>query len=114
MNIKNINVLEIVEDSRQKLTQICEILSILNDEKEYLNSQIKKYARKESGLRVSDHSIIQYLRRIKGINIDEIKEEIVKDGLYDRYKVLGDDTYDQGNFRVVVNNATTITILPPK
>lgn len=109
------NIKELIEKNKSEIIEICETLKFLDDKKNFLNKQIKDYEKEiMKGIRITDHSIVQYFQRVLGYDIEEIKQELKKDDLEGRYNTLGNNTYDQGKFRVVVLNNTIITTLEPK
>lgn len=109
------NISDLLENNRCEINEICETLKFLDDRKNFLNKQIKEHEEKRSDkIRISEHAIVQYFHRVLGYNIEEIKQELLKDNLQERYKTLGDNTFDQGNFRVRVINNTLVTTLEPK
>jgi hypothetical protein len=102
-----------ISKNMDELNDVCTELNRLTERKKHLLIQIEEYKREKNkkGLIITDHSIVSYFKRVLGFNIEEIKEQIIKQDLKERYKVIGDGTFDQGNFRVVVKNNSTITIL---
>lgn len=69
---------------------------------------------------VSDHAINRYLERVRGINSEEITEELRKEiesivlteGLKRQIEVLGDGKYPIGEgHRVVVKEDTIVSVL---
>lgn len=65
------------------------------------------------GVRVSEHAIIQYLRRVLNIDIDTIVDEMMSnDGLEDQIKTIGDGKYPiNENTTGVVVGGTLVTVL---
>jgi hypothetical protein len=97
----------------EELNNVCTELDRLSERKQHLVKQTEDYKRERNkrGLVVTDHSIVRYFERVLGLNIREIKETIIKQDLKERYRIMGNGTFDQGDFRVVVNDNTVITIL---
>ena len=111
----NYNIDEIIEGYKEELSDVCNTLDFLNDRKEYLNNQIvKQKYRRTKEIKFSAHSIIRYFERVLGYDIDEIKKEMMKNGLQQRYEVMGDGIFDQGNFRATIKNGTYLTVINPK
>lgn len=75
-------------------------------------SQIKKIRRTE-GLQISDHAILRHLERIRKVNIEEVKNQILTPQLKSYYEKLGDGTYpiDDGATRVVIKSGVVVTII---
>lgn len=69
--------------------------------------------RKGQKLKLSDHSIVQYLQRVKGLNFLDLYGEIVTEDLLKYYTALGDGTFPIGvdNIRAVIKNGVVVTIL---
>lgn len=73
--------------------------------------QLKKL-RKHKLLQVSDHAVIRYLERVKGIDIDAVRKEIVNQQLVTNYTMLGDGELPlSDSVRAVVKHGTVITII---
>ncbi|MGD9152409.1 MAG: hypothetical protein PVG30_01960 [Gammaproteobacteria bacterium] len=104
---------EAISKNMDELNNVCTELDRLMGRKKHLLIQTEEYKREKNkkGLIITDHSIVSYFKRVLGFNIEEIKERIIKQDLKGRYKVMGDGIFDQGDFRVVVKNNSTITIL---
>ena len=72
--------------------------------------QIDKF-RRENEIKVSDHAIVRYLERIKGVDINAIKEEIVTDNIRKMVDTLGGaGIYPDRNHKVVMKNYTVVTV----
>lgn len=72
-----------------------------------MKRQMKKYC----GVGVSDHAVVRYLERVKGINIDALREEMVQNSMALCYTRLGDGVYPGTTYRLVVRNSMVITCL---
>lgn len=68
---------------------------------------------KSDELIVSDHSLIRYLERVKGLDIEALRQEIVTDELKALYKQLGDGKYpiQQEGGRAVVKDGVIVSIV---
>jgi len=60
---------------------------------------------------ISEHATLRYLERIKEINMEEIKQELLPDAVRKQIAELGDGCYPAGNHRVQVQNRTITTVL---
>ena len=88
-----------------------------NDSRRYLKKAkknlkaLKRLKEKNKGeIEVSDHTIVRYLERIKGVDVESIKSEI-KSFIGQRF--VGDAHYPiNSDFVLVVRNNTIITISP--
>lgn len=62
-------------------------------------------------IKVTEHALLRYLERIKGIDMDAIRDEIVNDTIKGLHSKLGPSgKYPCDNFRAVMKNNTIITI----
>lgn len=66
----------------------------------------------QSALRISDHAKVQYLTRVKGMDIDLECQEIITPQLLICYRTLGNGTYPvrQDGLRAVIINGVIVTI----
>ena len=61
---------------------------------------------------VSEHAILRYLERVKGLNIPEIEKEILSDEVLKLVDYLGGSgTYPNGLFSVVMKNYCVTTVV---
>lgn len=66
---------------------------------------------KKQEITISDHAMVRYLERVKGIDIEEIRKEILTENVLDLIKTLGDNgSYPNKNFKLVVRNKNVVTI----
>ena len=102
-----------ISKNMDELNDVCTELDRLSERKKHLVYQTEEYKRERDkrGIVVTDHSIVRYFERVLGYNIREIKEKILKQDLKERYRIMGNGIFDQGEFRVVLKNNTIITIL---
>lgn len=75
--------------------------------------QILESTESSDELIVSDHSLIRYLERVKGIDVEALREEIVSDEMRTLYKSLGDGKYpiEQTGGRAVIKNGIVVSIV---
>lgn len=65
--------------------------------------------------RVSDHAIVRYLERVKGMDIKALKKEILSDGLATKVRQLGDGYYPvKGKYKIRVKDGVVVTVLKPQ
>ena len=74
-----------------------------------LHAKIKKLQNK-GGLKVSEHAIVRYLERVKGIDMEQLENEIANDQVKELVTKFKQGTFPAGNFSVVVKDNTVITI----
>lgn len=65
-------------------------------------------------LSVSDHALVRYLERVKGIDIEALKAQMLHRGVALWYERLGDGVYPVDSYRLVIKNATVVTCLEKK
>lgn len=77
----------------------------------HLKTEISKLENTNSP-RVSEHAVLRYLERVKGINIEDIEKEILSDKIVDWATQLGGNgSYPNGEFQVVMKNFTVTTVV---
>jgi hypothetical protein len=73
--------------------------------------EIQQLKAQSKDLIVSEHAILRYLERIRGINMDEIRNEIAGAELRNQVKVLGNGTYPiGGGAKAIVKNNVVVTV----
>lgn len=76
-----------------------------------LRSKINRLKADETP-RVSEHAILRYLERVNNINVEEIEKVILNDSVLKMMETLGGDgKYPLGEFQLVVQNYTVVTIV---
>jgi len=66
----------------------------------------------EQDISVSDHAIVRYLERIKGLDIEEYKQEILSKEVLSLIEKLGNSgSYPNQDFQIVLKNGVVITVL---
>ena len=90
--------IRIMEKERIKMEKQIENLD------KFLNETVK------SGIEVSDHAIVRYFERVLGYDFDRIKNDILTKEIIDNYEKLGDGTYQNGNFSLVIQNRKVVTV----
>lgn len=73
-----------------------------------LEADIKALESKKE-LTVSDHAVLRYIERVMGINLDNIRTDIIEQ-VEKHYDVLGDGKYPIDNGRTVIQNGVIVTI----
>jgi septal ring factor EnvC (AmiA/AmiB activator) len=75
-----------------------------------LKQRINNFA-KNGAPQVSEHAILRYLERVKGVDIKAIEKEILSAPVLELVdKLGGSGSYPNGNFSVVMKNNTVVTI----
>lgn len=95
-------------------------IEIANKQREY-NNKLKAIARlkdtinsfnNNNNVKISEHAILRYLERVKGIDIPEIEKEILTDDVLSFVETLGGSgKYPIGNFQIVMKDYTITTVV---
>ena len=64
----------------------------------------------EKKVAVSEHAILRYLERVKGLDIAKIKSEILTPEIMGYAEKLGDGEYQNNGFTLIIKNYTVVTI----
>lgn len=84
-------------------------LKLFNIEK--LKAEINKLE-SDTSLKVSEHAILRYLERVKGLNIEAIEKQIVTDSVKDLVaKLGGNGKFPNNECSLVIKDYTVVTIL---
>ena len=67
-------------------------------------------------IRISDHALLRYLERVRGLDLEKLKEEVIGQLNEDAYETLGEAVIPAKDHDVkfVVKNQTIITIKPQR
>lgn len=80
------------------------------DEYELANDKIEKIKNRRK-INVSDHAVIRYLERVLGMDIEELKQDIITDDIARKIKAMGNGNYGiEGGFRMIVKDNVVLTI----
>lgn len=86
-------------------------LSTKNRELNEVNAEIEA-ARSQEPPKVSDHAVLRYLERVKGVDIESLKNEILSEPVLKMVKTLGGNgKYPNSGFKLVMKDNTVVTIL---
>lgn len=93
---------------KQQMKDTAQAFSSAQNKVNKLQEQIISLEQKKS-LTVTDHAVLRYIERVMGINLENIREEILMqtESLYDK---LGDGKYPIEGGRAVITNSTVVTI----
>ena len=79
----------------------------MEDLKKQINS-----VNKNGELKVSEHAIVRYLERVRGVDIAEIENEILNDSVVSYVSKLGGNgKFPNGGYQVVIKDFTVTTIV---
>ena len=97
---------------KANLNEVCQLLQMYDYEKSKLEKEIKELIKKnDKEIILTDHAIIRYFERVLNLDVDKVRKEILNKNLITQYKVLGDKTYDCGDYLSVISNGHVVTIL---
>lgn len=86
-------------------------LNLINSIKKEIE-QLEKIENNE--FRVSEHAIIRYFERVKGIDIEEVQKEILNEKIKDMTKTIGcNGTFPNNGFSVIIKDSTVTTVVVP-
>ena len=116
--IKQLNSqLNILEGNRKALNiQCAQIQRNLSENKNQIN-KIKKYIydleiKQSQELTITEHALLRYCERVLGINIEDIKKEILTPELNKLIDTLGSTgTYPYKEYQLKIVDKTIITII---
>jgi chromosome segregation ATPase len=64
----------------------------------------------DAGVRITEHAIVRFLERVKGIDIEQVKREMLGEKQEEVVSQLKTCKVDQGDCTLVVNNSTVVTV----
>jgi len=103
------------EDRLEKLRDQSKNIKIqIRDEERKLlraKEKIKVLTEKSKDPIISDHAIIRYLERVKGLDLSEIKQSILNDKLKTMISTLGNGKFPCDDFTAIVKDNQVITII---
>jgi|GEM_PF-1939632 len=97
-------------DARNILNgEINKLTSVIGE----IDTKIKYIKSIPTDTQVSDHAIVRYIERVKGINLDDIKNDILTDSVKRNINKVGDCkiTTNDGNY-IIVRNNIVVSIVP--
>ncbi len=74
-------------------------------------NEIKRLKGLDRKLIVSEHAMLRYIERVMGVNLEEIKQEILNDEVSNNIKKLGNGTYPVEEYKIVVKDGVVVTVL---
>ncbi len=115
-----------VKVARKRIKEIGVEISDLNAQKQRIqaditrrNNQIRKLKDRLKELEgveltATDHAILRYLERVQGLDLDEIRKEMITDSLKKQVEVLGGTGKFPGpnNTRFIMDNKRIVSVVP--
>lgn len=80
-----------------------------------INKEIGEIDKKlnRGNLHVSDHAVLRYMERVKGVNIDDIRDEIIDCiPCIDHTEDIKDKSVFKGPHKLVIKDNTVVTVSP--
>lgn len=99
-----------LRDKKETAREIAADIRKINNSILGLESRIKEL-KKFEGPTVSEHAIIRYMERVMGIDVEELRGNILTDKLKSQIEQLGDGKYPINGGKVVVKGNTIVSIL---
>lgn len=63
-------------------------------------------------VKISEHAVLRYLERVKGIDVADIEKEILSPEILEMVKKLGGNgTYPGNGYRIIMKNYTVTTVI---
>lgn len=103
-----------VSEKRDVMKHANREFNLSDNELKTLNKRIKEYEDSIKDMTVSDHAIVRYCERVLGMDIDDIRADILaeKFGVVAKSKALGNGKYPIRNGRrAVVQNNSVVTVI---
>lgn len=75
-----------------------------------LNKEKQQLLQNDKPVIVSEHAVIRYLERVKGIDIEAIKKTILNKETEQKLKILGQCIYPCDGYKLVFKDNTIVTV----
>jgi hypothetical protein len=102
-----------LELMKQDMSRRSKEINIKQNQVIELKEKIRALNNKTGTLKITEHALLRYLERVKGIDLQQIENEIINQSLNDMVATLGDSgTFPHPNgYKIVVKDSTIVTIL---
>lgn len=101
-----------IADKKAQIADLQREMNTINIARQKILDKIERIRPKEQ-LKVTEHSILRFLQRTKGINLEEVEKEMLNDpALVEARKTLDTDgkfPLESGG-RAIIKNSTIVTI----
>lgn len=97
---------------RGEISSLNKQLSECDKEIASLSDKVAGIEKNTSNPVLTEHAILRYLQRVKGVNLAEIQQEILAPDLIEHIKTIGSGTFERDGYKVVARNGTVVTIEP--
>lgn len=96
---------------RAEISALDEKISAEQRDLNAIDRQIVKLKEKNKAIMISEHAILRYLERVKGVDIEAVKKEMMPEAVVKTIQALGPGEYPVGTHSVKVKDNTVVTIL---
>jgi chromosome segregation ATPase len=96
---------------REEMSALGKRMTADQKELQQINESIEKLKLATAAVVVSEHAILRYLERVKGVDIEATKKEILPEKVHEQIKVLGNGVFPAGSHSCKVRDGVVITVL---
>lgn len=120
MNSSVLKSLEVkIAEKKKELSSVNESIQTAKKQHENISKEISNIKNqieliKNASPVVSEHAILRYLERIKGIDLKAVTEEILSGNRADMISTMGSGTMKTSDYDIVFKNRCVVTIYPRK
>lgn len=77
-----------------------------------IKNQLETIRKRDGGIVITEHAILRYLERVKGINLETAKEEILSPKAREIALTLNNGKIPSGNHKVILKNNRVVSVVP--
>lgn len=121
MSVKNSQQLKQLQTRKAKLEVEVKDLEVASREAQSAYSKARNQLNKvteeidslkEKDVIVTEHAILRYLERAMGLNVDQVKDEVLPDNIKAQIAVLGNGKYPiDGGYQIVVKDNAVVSVV---
>jgi len=101
-----------VSEKRDVMSQANREYSLSDKELKRVTTRIKDFEQSIKDMTVTDHAMVRYFERVLGIDIEEVKKQILTENVVTMARSLGNGKYPiENGCRVIVQNNSVVTIV---
>lgn len=106
------DIVQSLEDKKKEVNEDC---SKKKSKLDQVKKRIRELTSLENGVIVSEHAMLRYLERVRGVNLKELHDAILTHEIEEKIKTLGNGVYPVGGtHQVKVRDGTVVTIMTKK
>ena len=98
-----------VASLEKKIEDLQKEFNIKNADLNMCKLKERNYTKRKK-IKVSDHAVVRYLERIKGIDIDAVRKSILPLDIDTKSEYIDDGTYDMNTYNIVLVKNTVVTL----